>query len=90
MSRPFFTPKMFSPGDRVWYHSRTLGAHVLWGLHQMGRNFATCGAYTLVGSLTGIMRVLNPQGLRLWWLHHASRLTCVMFVCISGGYHSLP
>jgi len=26
---PFFRPKMFSPGDRVWYHSRTLGAHVL-------------------------------------------------------------
>jgi hypothetical protein len=24
-----FRPKMFSPGDRVWYHSRTLGAHVL-------------------------------------------------------------
>ena len=26
---PFFRPKMFSPGDREWYHSRTLGAHVL-------------------------------------------------------------
>ena len=25
----FFRPKMFSPGDRVWYHARTLGAHVL-------------------------------------------------------------
>ena len=25
----YFRPKMFSPGDRVWYHSRTLGAHVL-------------------------------------------------------------
>ena len=24
-----FRPKMFSPGDRVRYHSRTLGAHVL-------------------------------------------------------------
>ena len=24
-----FRPKMFSPGDHVWYHSRTLGAHVL-------------------------------------------------------------
>ena len=29
MSCPFFRPKMFSPGDRVWYHSRTLNAHVL-------------------------------------------------------------
>ena len=26
---PFFRPKMFSPGNHVWYHSRTLGAHVL-------------------------------------------------------------
>ena len=26
---PFFRPKMFSPGDRVWDHSRTVGAHVL-------------------------------------------------------------
>ena len=24
-----FRPKMFSPGDRIRYHSRTLGAHVL-------------------------------------------------------------
>ena len=27
---------------------------------------------------------------RLWWLHHPSRFTCVLFACISGGYHSLP
>ena len=25
----YFTPKMFSPGDHVRYHSCTLGAHVL-------------------------------------------------------------
>ena len=25
----YFRPKMFSPGDRVQYHSHTLGAHVL-------------------------------------------------------------
>ena len=25
----YFRPKVFSPGDRVRYHSRTLGAHVL-------------------------------------------------------------
>ena len=29
VSCPFFRPKMFSPGDRVWYHSRTFGAHML-------------------------------------------------------------
>ena len=34
MSCPFFRSKMFSPSDLVWYHSRTLGAHVL----------ACCGA----------------------------------------------
>ena len=27
--RCYFRPKMFSPGDHVRYHSRTLGAHVL-------------------------------------------------------------
>ena len=26
---PFFRRTMFSPGDRVWYHSRTLDAHVV-------------------------------------------------------------
>ena len=25
----FVRPKMFSHGERIWYHSRTLGAHVL-------------------------------------------------------------
>ena len=29
VSCPFSRPKMFSPGDRLWYHSTTLGAHVL-------------------------------------------------------------
>ena len=29
MSWAFFRPKMFCPGDCAWYHSRTLGAHVL-------------------------------------------------------------
>ena len=43
--------KPYTPGDRLWYHSRTL----LLGLHQMGRSFATFGTYTL-GSLKGIMR----------------------------------
>ena len=34
---------------------------LLWGLHQMGHNIATFGA--LVGSLKGIMRMLNSQRL---------------------------
>ena len=25
----YFRPKVFSPGDHVWYHSPTLGAHLL-------------------------------------------------------------
>ena len=29
VSCPFFRPKVIFPGDRAWYHSRTLGAHVL-------------------------------------------------------------
>ena len=29
VSCPFFRPQMFFPGDCVWYHSRTRGAHVL-------------------------------------------------------------
>ena len=64
----YFRPKMFSPGDCVQYHSRTLGAHV-WALHQMGHSFATFGTYTLVGSLRWIMRAPNAQGQRLWRYH---------------------
>ena len=45
---------------------------LLWGLHQMGRNFATFGTYALLGSFKWIMRVLNSQGSRLWRLHHPS------------------
>ena len=63
---------------------------VLWGLHQLGYSFATCVTYALMGSHKWIMRVLNSQGSWLWWLHHPSRFTCVLFACISGGYHSLP
>ena len=62
---------------------------LLWGLHQMGHSFATCSTYALGGSLKWIMRVLNSEGSRLWWLHHPSRFTRVLFACISGGYHSL-
>ena len=48
----FFRPKMFSPGDHVWYLSRTLRANVLRSLHQMGRSFATFSTYALVGFAT--------------------------------------
>ena len=55
--------------------SGTTHAHMcwplLWGLHQMGHSFATFGAYAPVGSVKWIMRALNSQGLRLWWLHHS-------------------
>ena len=92
---PFSDPKVVSPGDYMYWS-------LLWGLHQMGRSSATFGTYTLVGSLKWIMRVLNPQGSRLWWLHHPSLQRCRtlspwlrnpkrwLFACISGGYHSLP
>ena len=43
-----------------------------------------------LGSLKWIMRVLNSQGSRLWWLHHPSCFTCVLFASINGGYHSIP
>ena len=55
----YFRPKMFSPVDRVRYHSHTLGAHVLAtvvGPSPMGHSFATFGTYALVGSLRWIMR----------------------------------
>ena len=45
---------------------------LLWGIHQIGRSSATFGTYAVVGSLQWIMRVLNSQGLRLWWMHHPS------------------
>ena len=73
-----------------------------WGFYQMGRSSATFGTYALVGSLKWIMRVLNSQGSRLWWLHHPSLQCCPtlppwlrnpkhwLFACISGGYHNLP
>ena len=66
------------------------GAFTKMGLHQMGHSFATFGTSALVGSLKWIVRVLNSQGSRLWWLHHPSRFTCVLFAYISGGCHSLP
>ena len=72
---PFSDPRCFLP---VTLYGTT-HAHLvhmcwplLWGLHQMGRSSATFGTYALVGSLQWIMRVLNSQGSRLWWLHHPS------------------
>jgi hypothetical protein len=72
---PFSDPRCFLP---MPVHGTT-HAHLvhmcwplLWGLHQMGRSFATFGPDSLVGSPKWIMRVLNSQGSRLWWLHHPS------------------
>ena len=93
MSCPFFRPKMFSPGDCVWYQSRTFGAHVLpivVGLHQMGCSFATCGTYTLVGSLKWIIRGQLSRLEAVVVVASPKSLTCVLFACISGGCHSLP
>ena len=60
---PFFRPKMFSPPVTVYGTTHAHLVHMywplLWGLHQMGRSFATFGTYALVGSLQWIMRVLN-------------------------------
>ena len=87
VSCPFFRPKMFSPCDRVWYHSRTFGAHVL---------------ATVVGpspKWPQYCRIwcIRPGGATQVDLESAqlSRLEAVVvaspksLACISGGYHSL-
>ena len=68
---------------------------LLWGIHQMGCSFATFGTYTLVGSLKWIMRALNSQGLRLWWLHHSCCMNHIVNAKVASlvfcvAYHSLP
>ena len=72
---PFFRPKMFSPADCAWYRSRTFGAHVfatVVGLLPNGPQFCQIRYIHPGGSLKWIMRVLNSQGSRLWWLPHPS------------------
>ena len=54
---PFFRPKMFSLGDRVWYHSRTLGAHVLATVVGPSPNGLQFCHIWCMGSLKWIMRV---------------------------------
>ena len=71
----FSRPKMFSPGDRVWYHSRTRGAHVLAtvvGPSPKGPQFCHIWYICPGGSLKWIIRALNSQGSRPWQLHHPS------------------
>ena len=66
---------------------------LLWGLHQMGRSSATCGAYSLVGSLKWIMRVLNSQGSRLWWLlmrYISTRAVVTDHTCHTLRHDSTP
>ena len=73
----FQTQDVFFP-ETVYGTGRTHAhlVHMCWpllqGLQQTGRSSATFGTYALVGSLKWIMRVLNSQGSRLWWLHHPS------------------
>ena len=90
---PFSDPRCFLPVTMCG----TTHAHLvhmcwplLWGLHQMGRNFATFATYALVGPLKWIMRVLNSSGLRVWWLHHPSRFTCVLLPCTSSFARPWP
>ena len=90
---PFSDPRRFLPVtvyDTNHPHLVHMCWPLLWGLHQMGCSFATFGTCALVGSLKWIMRVLNSQGSRMWWLHHPSSFARVLFLCISRGYHSLP
>ena len=90
---PFSDPRSFLPltvYGTTHAHLVHMCWPLLWGIHQMGHNFAACGTYALVWSLKWIMRVLNSQGSRLWWLHHPSRFTCVLFACISGGSLKYP
>ena len=63
---PFSDPRCFLPVT-VYGITHAHLVHMcwplLWGLRQMGCNFATFATYALVGSLQWIMRVLNSQGL---------------------------
>ena len=72
---PFSDPRCFLPVT-VYGTTHAHLVHMcwplLWGLHQMGRSFATFSTYTLVESLKWIMTVINTQGSRLWRLHHPS------------------
>ena len=97
VSCPFFRPKMFSPGDCVWCHSCTLGAHVLAtvvGPSPNGPQFCHIQYIHPGGSLKRIMRELNSQGSRLWSLHHPRLHSCrtlppLLFASVEGTTVSL-
>ena len=61
---PFSDPRCFLPVT-VYGTTHAHLVHMcwplLWGLHQMGRCFATFGTYALVGSLQWIMSLLNSR-----------------------------
>ena len=69
---------------------------LLWGLHQMGCSFATCGTYTLVGSIKWIMRVLNSEGCGGCITQVASPVFCLLAsvegttVCVEIPLQSPP
>ena len=57
----YFRPKMFSPGDHLQYHSRTLGAHVL--------------AMCLMANCTSLVIYVRKSGcLRIWCLQRSQWL----------------
>ena len=76
VSCPFFRPKMFFLGDRVWYHSRTLGAHVLATVVGPSPNGPQCchiwyicpGGFTQVDHESSKCAILVPRNylLFLW------------------------
>ena len=89
---PFFTPRMFSPGDRVWYHSCTLGAHVLVNVVRPSpygpQQFKVCYILIPRNSLphlwtpNNIRVTVNITRITLAQHQCKSRLTCVLFACI--------
>ena len=74
---PFFRPKMFSPGDRVWHHPRTFGAHVLTtvvGPSPNGPQFCHM-RYIHPGGVTQVDHERAQLSRLDWWLHHPSRFS---------------
>ena len=93
----YFRPKMFSPGDHVRYHSRTLGAHVLAtvvGPSPNGPQFCHI-RYSVLFSYPEVLYCSFGSSITFvldeaHWHQRESRFTRFLFACISGGYHSLP
>ena len=69
----YFRPKVFSPGDRVRYHSRTLGAHVL----------ATIGGPSPNGPQFCHIRYIGPGGVTPVD-HESARLSTLEAVAVES------